>query len=63
MLQTKAVTGKVARSHKVTLLGRVSTVVTEGPPAWAGLALQPFCDLTEKLHSPQGARQLEKHQL
>lgn len=38
-------------------------MATERPPSWAGLALQPFCDLTKKLHSPQGARQLEKHQL
>lgn len=63
MLQTKAVTGKVAKSCKVTLLAGISTVATKRPPAWAGLALQPFCDLTKKLHNPQGARQLEKHQL
>lgn len=65
MLLTKAVTGQMARSHKVTLLGTISTTVAErlDHQPWAGLALQPLCDQTKKPHIPQGARQLEKHQL
>lgn len=65
MLQTKAVTGQMARSHKVTLLGMISAMVAKklGHQPWAGLALQPLCDQTKKPCTPQGARQLEKHQL
>lgn len=66
MLQTKAVTGQMARLHKVTLLGtNGGTVVAErlGHQSWAGLALRPLCDQTKKPRTPRGARQLGKHQL
>lgn len=57
MSQTEAVTGLVARSHKVTLLRSISIVAPKSLVHERALGksgpLSPH-DLTEELHAPQG---------